>query len=608
MRVLVPFGTRPEIVKLAPVVHALRNAGLEPRTLATGQHYDISMTGAFFEELALQPDEIWTLSGDEAERIGGILTLAHRELAATRPDLVLVCGDTHTVPLFCLAARALRIPIAHIEAGMRSRNETSLEEVDRKVAAATAQLHLAPTTLAADFLRQEGVDPARIRVVGNPVIDAVRASGVERVPPEEREGMLFTAHRATNVDDPERLARLYELLLALASRYGPVRFPIHPRTRARLEGAGLDLAAADISLSEPLPYGEMLRAIAGSRVVVTDSGGLQEESSWLGVPTVVLRRSTPRWETVISGAATLVGLDVELALEAVARFDEPEEQERVASLPCPFGDGHAADRIAALLADASTAPLLRIRETDYVGKTPLGAVSAVLFDLDDTLFAQADWLDAAWRAVARAAVPYGVAEEPFRAALVSIAAEGSGSGRIIDRALEAVGAADVPLEPLLEAFRATRCALTPHPGVREALADLRRVVPLGLVSDGDPAIQRAKLEALELEDAFDVVVLSDELGRALRKPNAAPFRAALEALGVEAAEAVYVGDNPAKDVSGAIACGMRAIRVETGEHAGRPDELTPWARVSDVLAAIDLLRPLLAGVAAGREHDQLSRV
>src|SRR5207302_1612868 len=158
MRVLVPLGTRPEIVKLAPVVRAVQAAGIDVRTVATGQHFSPNMSDAFFAALGLEPDERWAPEGDDPGRVGAILTLAMRELAEHTPDLVLLLGDTWTVPLFCLAARRECVPIAHLEAGLRSFNATSTEEVNRKVAAATASLHLAPTELAARFLREEGVD------------------------------------------------------------------------------------------------------------------------------------------------------------------------------------------------------------------------------------------------------------------------------------------------------------------------------------------------------------------------------------------------------------------------------------------------------------------
>src|SRR5256714_3195034 len=173
MRVLVPMGTRPEIVKLAPVVRALMDDDrFVVRTLATGQHYDPELTDTFYGTFGLEPDDRWTLPTSEAHRMGEMLTLASVELAARRPDLVLVLGDTHTVPLFCLAARNARIPVAHLEAGLRSFNPTSVEEVNRRVAATTASLHFAPTDPAARFLEAEGIPAERVRVGGNPGIHA----------------------------------------------------------------------------------------------------------------------------------------------------------------------------------------------------------------------------------------------------------------------------------------------------------------------------------------------------------------------------------------------------------------------------------------------------
>jgi UDP-N-acetylglucosamine 2-epimerase (non-hydrolysing) len=242
-----------------------------------------------------------------------------------------------------------------------------MEEVNRKVAAATVSLHLAPTELAARFLRDEAVAPDRIRVVGNPVIDVLRRLGVRPRPLAERAGVVVTAHRATNVDDPVRLGRLVELVQRAAVELDAVTFPVHPRTRARLEESGglAALERAGVTLLDPVPYNDMLALLARARVVLTDSGGLQEEASWLGVPVVVLRRSTPRWEGVTARTAVLAGLDVDLALDAAARFCTPDEQRRVAAAPCPYGDGHTAERVAAVLADPGTAPLLAIEEPDF---------------------------------------------------------------------------------------------------------------------------------------------------------------------------------------------------------------------------------------------------
>lgn len=365
MRIVVPVGTRPEVVKLAPVVAELRRRDHEVRVIATGQHDDPRMADAFFEGLDLRPDVRWSLPKPEPERVGALLAAAYAELAADRPDLVLLLGDTSSVPLVCLAARRHRVPVAHLEAGMRSFNDTSLEEINRKIAAVSAQLHLAPTELAARFLRDEGIADERIAVVGNPILDVLRLRGVRARPLADRAGVVVTAHRATNVDDPERLGQLVDLVTRVASDIAPVTWPMHPRTRSRLDAApeiGHRLEGAAVSVVEPLPYDDMLDLLSGARLVVTDSGGLQEEASWLGLPAVVLRTTTPRWEGVQLGAAVLVGLDVEAALAAAKRFAEPSEQERIAALPCPYGDGHTSERVADLLDDEATRSLLTIRE------------------------------------------------------------------------------------------------------------------------------------------------------------------------------------------------------------------------------------------------------
>jgi UDP-N-acetylglucosamine 2-epimerase (non-hydrolysing) len=265
------------------------------------------------------------------------------------------------------------VPVAHIEAGLRSFNPTSMEEVNRKTAAALASLHLAPTPLAARFLEQEGVPRERVRVVGNPVIDVLREAGVAARAPHERRGVVITAHRPTNVDDPGRLALLVEILRELAISLPPVTFPVHPRTRARLLEAGA-LAALEsqhgLTLTEPLPYEQMLALISRSQVVVTDSGGLQEEASWLGIPTVVLRRSTPRWEGVKAGAAVLTGLDVDRAVHAATHLATPAEQERVSAIGCPYGDGRTGERIAATLTEPAVTQLLRLEEPDFTACAP----------------------------------------------------------------------------------------------------------------------------------------------------------------------------------------------------------------------------------------------
>jgi UDP-N-acetylglucosamine 2-epimerase (non-hydrolysing) len=365
--VLVPFGTRPEVIKLAPVVHALRAAGHRVVAVDTGQHQDAAMSGDLQRTLGLVPD----VRLDRPNGLGGLVTGALGVLAAHPADLVLALGDTHTVPAYALAARHTGVPFAHLEAGLRSFNPRSAEEVNRRVAASIAQLHLAPTGRAAAFLTAEGVPADRIFVVGNPVIDTLREKGVTPVPPAERSGVLVTAHRASNVDDPERLARLVGVVGRLAA-IGPVRFPVHPRTRARLREHDLSgrlSGLPGVTCEDPLPYDDLLHALAHARVVVTDSGGLQEEAAYLGVPVVVLRRSTPRWEGVESGAAVLTGItsdsEADRAVAAAHRLAAPAELARVSALPCPYGDGRTGARVAALLADPALDRLLALDEPDH---------------------------------------------------------------------------------------------------------------------------------------------------------------------------------------------------------------------------------------------------
>lgn len=372
--VLVPFGTRPEVIKLAPVVAALRAAGHRVSAVDTGQHTDPVLSTALQAELGLAPDWRGALPAEAHARTGALHADAAAVVERFAPEVVLALGDTSTVPAYALAARGRRIAFAHLEAGLRSLNPSSVEEVNRRVAAAAALVHFAPTDRAAAFLHGEGVPASRIFVVGNPVIDTLVQRGVRRTPLGSRCGVLFTAHRPTNVDDPVRLARLVDVVRSLADRVGPVTFPVHPRTAERLERfdlRGALVAHPGVRMSGPLGYPELLAALASARVAVTDSGGIQEEAAYLGVPVVVLRRSTPRWEGVEAGTTTLAGLASEdstaAVLEAAARHTSIEGQRRADTIRCPYGDGTAGRRVAAVLADGATDELLRIGEPDFTG-------------------------------------------------------------------------------------------------------------------------------------------------------------------------------------------------------------------------------------------------
>jgi UDP-N-acetylglucosamine 2-epimerase (non-hydrolysing) len=380
MRILVPFGTRPEIVKLAPVVAAMREADDDVVAVATGQHDDPLLSDAFFADLSLEPDVRHVLPEGEGDRIGALLSHAYEDLADGSFDLVVALGDTNTVPAYALAARRFGVPVAHLEAGLRSFNPRSLEELNRRVGAAAASLQLAPTDLARRFLLDEGIAPERIQVVGNPITDVLRSLAPPRNEPATRHGIIVTAHRATNVDVPERLARLVELVRRLADEFAPVRFPLHPRTRARLEAAGAlaELQSTDgLLLEAPLRFVEMLEAIAQARMVVTDSGGLQEEASWFGVPVLVLRTTTPRWEGVVAGTTALVGLEVERALAMARELASEPAQMRAWQLPCPYGDGHVGPRVAGAIHEAAAAGLLSLVEPALGQGVPAAVLDVV---------------------------------------------------------------------------------------------------------------------------------------------------------------------------------------------------------------------------------------
>lgn len=375
--VLVPFGTRPEVVKLAPVVGALRAAGCPVTVVDTGQHTDPALSSQVQDLLGLTPTVRCTLPDEQPARTGALHADAAAVLARVRPDVVLALGDTNTVPAYALAARTAGVPFVHVEAGLRSLNQRSVEEVNRRVAAAVAALHFAPTARAASFLAAEGVPRERIFVVGNPVIDTLVARGIAARPVGERRGVLVTAHRPTNVDDPARLGRLVAVVRSLADRVGPVTFPVHPRTARRLEETGLaaDLAHPGVTVAAPLDYDTLLATLAAARLAVTDSGGIQEEAAYLGVPVVVLRASTPRWEGVEAGTTTLAGLaDDDAAarvLAAALAHTSPAGQARSAAAPCPYGDGTAGARIAAILCDDRTDTLLALTEPDFTdGRLP----------------------------------------------------------------------------------------------------------------------------------------------------------------------------------------------------------------------------------------------
>jgi UDP-N-acetylglucosamine 2-epimerase (non-hydrolysing)/UDP-GlcNAc3NAcA epimerase len=322
MHVLTIIGNRPQFVKLA-AVSALLRANHRETLVHTGQHHDRELSDVFFEQLGLpMPDHNLAIAGgSNSQQTARMLEALEPLVAEVKPDVILVYGDTNSTLAGALVAAQLKIPLAHVEAGLRSFDRAMPEEVNRVVCDALADLLLAPGAAAAENLSREGVAGEVVvtgDVMGDVVLglkDRVELPALDIKPGEF---ILVTAHRAANVDDPERLLRLVELILSLDL---PVVFPVHPRTLARLEDADLSarLGADDsVTLLEPLDYSSTIALAAAARAVLTDSGGLQKEAVWLGTQCITLRPNTEWVETLDHGWNTVVDLDADLAAQALA--------------------------------------------------------------------------------------------------------------------------------------------------------------------------------------------------------------------------------------------------------------------------------------------------
>jgi UDP-N-acetylglucosamine 2-epimerase (non-hydrolysing)/UDP-GlcNAc3NAcA epimerase len=351
MRIVTIIGNRPQFVKAAAVSRQLRQVGDE-LIVHTGQHYDDELSGVFFEELGVPaPDrELGAGSGTNTEQTARILGALEPVLAELRPDMALVYGDTNSTLAGTLAAAQADIPVGHVEAGMRSFDRSMPEELNRVLCDHASQLLLCSTETAMHNLEAESAVGER-HLVGDVMADVLlafrgpareRSTAVEDLGLTPGEYVLATAHRAGNVDDPQRLARLVELLEAIAQ---PVVLPLHPRTAARLEAAGLrERLAEAVTLTSPLGYLDFVRLAESARAVLTDSGGVQKEAYLLEVPCVTMRPNTEWVETVEAGWNVLVDLDPQAAREAV------ERPRPTGARPELYGGGHAAEAVRDLVA------------------------------------------------------------------------------------------------------------------------------------------------------------------------------------------------------------------------------------------------------------------
>jgi UDP-N-acetylglucosamine 2-epimerase (non-hydrolysing)/UDP-GlcNAc3NAcA epimerase len=351
MKILTVVGNRPQFIKAAAVSGPLRRAHWEV-LIHTGQHFDDELSAVFFAELGLPaPDrQLGVARGSNTSQMSRMLAALEPVVSEIRPDVVLVYGDTNSTLAGALAGAQAGVPVAHVEAGMRSFDRTMPEELNRVLTDHASSLLLCSSDVATENLRREGADGA-VELVGDVMVDVARSvqpQATARVDLLSKRGLepggyvLATAHRAGNVDDRSRLERLVELLLAMPY---PVVLPLHPRTHARLRGARLleRLQRGDhMKLTSPLGYVEMAALLSNARAVLTDSGGLQKEAYLAGVRCITLRPSTEWVETVEAGWNTLVDLDVERALEALER-DPPNDR------PELYGDGHAGERVVAAL-------------------------------------------------------------------------------------------------------------------------------------------------------------------------------------------------------------------------------------------------------------------
>ncbi|MGH7445183.1 MAG: non-hydrolyzing UDP-N-acetylglucosamine 2-epimerase [Longimicrobiales bacterium] len=363
VRALVVAGARPNFMKIAPLLVELRERGHDARLVHTGQHYDAQMSDAFFEDLGIpEPDfHLGVGSASHAVQTARVMEAFEPVLLETKPDWVIVVGDVNSTLACALVASKLKtatgVRVAHVEAGLRSHDWRMPEEVNRVLTDRLSDLLLTPSRDAHENLAREGIDAARVRFVGNIMIDTLhrqlqkaRALDLATRLGVPRGGyVLSTLHRPSNVDSPDTLAAVLDALARVADEL-PVVIPLHPRTRKNAEKFGLTRDLARLTVLEPLGYTEMLSLTDGAAVVLTDSGGLQEETTALGVPCVTLREQTERPITLTEGTNRLTPWPMS-ADSVYASFLEARTGSRNGARAPEGWDGHTARRIVEALTD-----------------------------------------------------------------------------------------------------------------------------------------------------------------------------------------------------------------------------------------------------------------
>ena len=350
IQILHVVGARPNFMKAAPVLRALDSSGFRQTVVHTGQHYDANMSDVFFRELEIpEPDVNLSVgSGSHAQQTARIMTGFESVVQEHNPDLVMVYGDVNSTVAAALVCAKLQIPVAHVEAGLRSNDRSMPEEINRLLTDQLAHLLFTPSEDGNRNLEREGIPSERIHLVGNVMIDTLvrllpRALDRKKIDLPARYA-LVTLHRPSNVDDPEVLRQILSSMLSVSKNSKQplaVVFPVHPRTRQRMAEFGI--ATDGLHICDPLSYLEFLALQAGATVVITDSGGIQEETTFLGVPCLTLRANTERPVTVEIGTNVLVGNDPKRLRTELEKILDGRNKK--GAVP-PLWDGHAGERIA----------------------------------------------------------------------------------------------------------------------------------------------------------------------------------------------------------------------------------------------------------------------
>lgn len=359
MNIAIMVGTRPEIIKMSPIIRDCERLHLDYFILHTGQHYSYDMDRIFFEQLEL-PEPKYNLdvgSGSHAEQTGHILIGVEKILQKENPNVVLVEGDTNTVLAGALAAAKLHIRVGHVEAGLRSYDRTMPEEINRVLTDHCSDFLFAPTEKSKQNLLKENIQENKIFITGNTIVDAVyqniklaekKVNILHDLGLKKHEYFLITAHRQENVDNPKRFFEIIEGLKRIHEKYDiPVVFPIHPRSRNKLHEFQLNFNGID--LIEPVDFLSFLQLEKNAKVVLTDSGGVQEETCILGTPCVTIRENTERPETLDVGSNILAGTTLKKMLDCVSCMCENNKK-----WINPFGSGKAGEQIIGILKEIFT--------------------------------------------------------------------------------------------------------------------------------------------------------------------------------------------------------------------------------------------------------------